>query len=649
MRKRRMLISGLGMLVFTIILIYTGCAQMEPELIPREVLFGNPTKVAPRISPDGTMMAYIAPVDNVLNVWVKTIGEEDDHAVTQDTVRGIRRYFWAGDSKHIMYLQDVGGDENWRLYGVDLKTEAIKDYTPYNEVQVQIVDRNKHFPNELLIGMNKDNPRVHDVYHLNLESGKLKKVAQNPGDFADWVTDTNLKIRGALRALPDGSMQLLIRDTEADDWEEILTWSSEDALNSGPIGFTKDGESLYLQDSRDYNASRLLKLDLASNEIEVIAEDPQYDVGYIEMHPDEYTVQAVSFVRARNEWIVLDDAIKEDFKAIQKIDSGDFYISGRDNADDTWLVAFDKDNGPVYYYAYDRETKKASFLFVHRPELKAYRLAKMEPVELMARDGLTLHGYITFPIGKGRKNIPVVLNVHGGPWARDQWGYNSEAQWFANRGYACLQINFRSSTGYGKEFLNAGDKEWGAKMHDDLIDAVNWAIEEGIADPEKVAIYGGSYGGYAALVGAAFTPDVFCCAVDIVGPSNLNTLIESIPPYWSTFLATLKKRVGDPETERDFLNSISPLYKAEQIKIPMLIAQGANDPRVKQAESEQIVAAMKENGVDYEYMLFPDEGHGFARPENRLKFYAAAEKFLAKHLGGRFEPAVSDTAETKTE
>ncbi len=649
MKKGWVLGTGLGALILLAGLVYMGCAQMEPELIPREVLFGNPTKVAPRISPDGTMMAFIAPVDNVLNVWVKTIGEDDERPVTKDTVRGIRRYFWAGDSQHIMYLQDVGGDENWRLYGVDLKSDEIKDYTPYDNVQVQIVDRNKHFPNELLVGMNKDNPRVHDVYHLNLESGDLKKVAKNPGNYAGWVTDTNLKVRGAVAALPDGGMQLLIRDTEKSKMKDVLTWSSEDALNSGPMGFTKDGKSLYMQDSRDYNASRLVKLDLATNEIEVIAEDPQYDVGYIEMHPDEHTVQAVSFVRARNEWTVLDDAIKDDFAAIRKIDTGDFWVSGRDNADDTWLIGFDKDDGPVYYYAYDRETKKATFLFVHRPELNDYRLAKMEPVVVTARDGLTLHGYMTFPIGKGRKNLPVVLNVHGGPWARDMWGYSSEAQWFANRGYACLQINFRGSTGYGKDFVNAGDREWGAKMHDDLIDAVNWAIDEGYADPEKVAIYGGSYGGYAALVGATFTPDVFCCAVDIVGPSNLNTLIESIPPYWSTFLATLKKRVGDPETEREYLNSISPLFKADQIKIPMLIAQGANDPRVKQAEAEQIVAAMEANSVDYEYMLFPDEGHGFARPENRIKFYAGAEKFLAKHMGGRFETMASDSSEVTAE
>lgn len=635
--------------VFTLLILFGlmtllifSCATPEPELIPREILFGNPTKVAPQISPDGKMLAYLAPVNNVLNVWVKTVGEDDDRAVTKDDDRGIRRYFWAEDSRHIMYLQDVGGNENWRLYGVDLETDEIKDLTPYEKVQVRIVDRNKHFPDELLIGMNKEDPKVHDVYHLDLKTGELRLIAKNPGNVINWLADADFKVRCATVSRLDGGFDLMIRDDEMAEWKEILTWGADDGLTSGPISFDKGGTHIYLQDSRSVNAGRLVKMNLASGDIEVIAEDPQYDIGGVFIHPDEYTIQAVSFFRARNEWTVLDESIKADFDAISRLDHGDFSISDRDNADDTWLVGFTKDNGPVSYYAFDRETKKGTFLFDHRPKLKDYKLAPMKPVSLTSRDSLTIYGYITFPIWKGKKNLPMVLNVHGGPWARDVWGYDGEAQWFANRGYACLQVNFRGSAGYGKEFLNAGDKEWGAKMHDDLIDAVNWAIDKGYADFEKVAIYGGSFGGYAALVGATFTPDVFCCAVDIVGPSNLITLIKSIPPYWSTFLATFYKRVGNPDTEEEFLKSRSPLFKVDQIKIPMLIAQGANDPRVKQAESEQIVEAMKKKGIEYKYMLFPDEGHGFAKPENRLKFYAAAEKFLAAQLGGRFEPAESE-------
>jgi dipeptidyl aminopeptidase/acylaminoacyl peptidase len=355
------------------------------------------------------------------------------------------------------------------------------------------------------------------------------------------------------------------------------------------------------------------------------------------VHPDTYEIQAVSFVKERTEWVIFDQSIKEDFEKIKAVDHGDFFILSRDNEDQKWVIGFTRDNGPVPYYAYDRTTKKATFLFDNKPDLKQYELAPMEPVSFKTRDGLTVHGYITFPPGDQKKQLPMVLNVHGGPWSRDTWGYDGEAQWFANRGYICLQVNFRGSTGYGKEFLNASIKEWGGKMHDDLVDAVHWAIKKGYADPKRIAIYGGSYGGYAALVGATFTPDLFSCAVDIVGPSNLITMIKSIPPYWSTLLAIEHKRVGNPDTEEVFLKSRSPLFKVDQIKIPILIGQGANDPRVKQAESEQIVQAMKEKGIDHEYMLFPDEGHGFAKPENRIKFYAHAEKFLAKHLGGRFE------------
>lgn len=611
--------------------------QSEPTLIPRETLFGNPTNVVPQISPDGNMLAYLAPSNGVLNVWVRTIGQQNDRVVTNDTLRGIRRYFWAADNKHVMYLQDVGGDENWRLYGVNLETAEIKDLTPYEKVQVQIVDRNKHFPNELLIAMNKENPQLFDVYHLNLESGELTLVANNPGNVIAWLTDADFNVRCAMASTPAGGFELWVRPNEKSAWSTVLTWDSNDALTSGPVSFTKDGKSLYLQDSRNVNAGRLVKMELESGNIEVIAQDPQYDVANALIHPDEYTIQAVSFYRAREEWTVLDPSIQADFDAIAKLDKGDFNIIDRDNADNTWVVSFMKDDGPISYYAFDRKLKKGAFLFDHRPELKQYELTPMEPVSFTSRDGLTIHGYITFPKGQSKKNLPLVLNVHGGPWARDRWGFDSEAQWLANRGYACLQVNFRGSTGYGKEFLNAGDKEWGGKMHNDLVDAVKWAVQQGYADSNRVAIYGGSYGGYAALVGATFTPDLFRCAVDIVGPSNLTTWITSIPPYWATFRDLLYRRVGHPETEAEFLKSRSPLFKAEQIKIPMLIAQGANDPRVPQAESEQIVAALKEKGIDHQYLLFPDEGHGFARPENRLKFYAAAEEFLAKHLGGRFE------------
>jgi len=615
----------------------TDTLTVTPEIIPRELLFGNPTRTMPRISPDGKRMAYVAPVNNVLNVWVGDIGSDDYKPLTKDKERGVRLYFWAEDNQHILYLQDMGGNENWRLYAVNLATGDTRDLTPFAEVQAQVVDQNKHFPNELLVALNKENPQLHDVYHLDLTTGELALVAQNPGNIAGWVTDAHFKVRGAWAAAPNGGFSLLVRETEQAEWQDLGNWDEDNTLNSNPLSFSKDGRYIYLIDSRNYNAGRLVKMEIATGNIEVIAEDAHYDVGDVMINPDSYEFEAVSFNRARTDWTVLSESVRADFEILEKLHHGDMSIISRDTADKTWLVAFAADNGPVSYYTYDRQTKAATFMFVNRPEIIKYTLAEMQPFSFTARDGLTVHGYISFPPGVEKKSLPTVLDVHGGPWARDIWGLNPETQWFTNRGYVSLQVNFRGSTGYGKDFVNAGDKQWGANMHNDLLDAVNWAVAQGYVDPNKVAIYGGSYGGYAALVGATFTPDFFTCAIDIVGPSNLVTLIKSIPPYWSTQLAVMHKRVGNPDTDEEFMKSRSPLYKVDQIKIPMLVAQGANDPRVKQAEAEQVVAAMKSKGIEYEYMLFPDEGHGFAKPENRMKFYATAEKFLAKHLGGRYE------------
>ena len=609
------------------------------ELIPRDILFGNPDKASPQVSPDGTRMAYLAPVNNVLNVWVGTIGQDNYRPVTQDTDRGVRFYIWAADNRHILYIQDVGGNENWRLYATDLQSGETRDLTPFEQVQARVVAHDKHFPNELLVGLNKDNPQVHDVYHLDLTSGELMMVAQNPGNILDWVADANFKVRSALAMTPDGSgsLDLLVRSAEDAAWEKLLTWGPDDNQTSGPIGFTLDGQSLYLLDSRNVNAGRLVKMEIATGATSVIAADPDYDVSNVLVHPDTREVQAVAFEKDRLEWIVLDESIRADFDYLRALHRGDFAMSSRDDADATWVVAYTNDNGPVSCYAYDRASRTASFLFDNQPALNRYTLVTMEPFSFTARDGLTIHGYLTLPPGSSGKNLPMVLNVHGGPWARDAWGYRADAQWFANRGYACMQVNYRGSSGYGKHFMNAGNKEWGGKMHDDLVDAVHWAVARGLADPKKVAIFGGSYGGYATLVGATFTPDLFCCAVDIVGPSNLITFIQTIPPYWRPLISLFYQRVGNPETEAEFLKSRSPLFKVDQIRIPILIGQGANDPRVKQAESEQIVAAMKAKGIPYQYMLFPDEGHGFAKPENRLKFFAAAEKFLAEYMGGRYE------------
>ncbi|MEX0875323.1 MAG: S9 family peptidase [Actinomycetota bacterium] len=604
------------------------------KLIPLEVLLGNPEKVQPQISPDGTRMSYIAPVNGVLNVWVGDVGKDNYAPVTADTDRGIRGYAWAHNNRHLIYIQDQGGDENWRVYSVDLENNETRDLTPFENVQARIQAMNKDFPDEVLIAMNKDNQVLHDVYHCDLKTGELAKIAENTGYLA-WVVDKQMKVRSAVAMTMEGGMTVLVRDSDEGEFRPLIEFGPDDLLTSGPVGFTADGKGMYLRSSKDANTGRLVKMDIATGEEEVIAEDPNYDVSGVLVHPDTREIQAVAFLRDRVEWQVLDASIQEDFDAIRSLHEGDFGVTDRDHADRTWVVAFTADDGPVSYYVLDRASKQATFLFDHRPDLNEYDLAKMEPFEIKARDGLTVHGYLTFPANSERKDLPTVLNVHGGPWVRDTWGFDPEAQWLANRRYLSVQVNYRGSTGYGKAFTNAGDKEWGGKMHDDLIDVVNWVVEQGFADPKRLAIMGASYGGYSALVGATFTPDVFSCAVAMVGPTNLKTFIETVPPYWQPQIVMLHNRVGNPETEEEFLWSRSPLSKVDNIEIPMLIAHGANDPRVKLAETEQIVAAMKEKRIDHELIVFDDEGHGFAKPENNLKFYGMAEKFLAKHLEGR--------------
>jgi dipeptidyl aminopeptidase/acylaminoacyl peptidase len=605
----------------------------DVKLIPLEVLLGNPDKASPQLSPDGTRLSYLAPLDGVLNVFVGVAGSGQEEPITHDTGRGIEGYLWALDNRRIMYVRDSDGSENYRLYDVDLETGAERDLTPMDGVQCRIIAHRKRFPNDVLIGLNKDNAQLHDVYHLDLTTGELRKIVENPG-YLGWVVDYDLIVRGAVAPTEDGGMLLLVRDDESSDWRTLLEVPPEDAETTGPVGFTKDGTGIYLQTSVGSNTGRLVKLDIASGAIEEIAEDPDYDITGVIIDSDTRDVQAVIVYGDRAEYRIFDDSIRGDIETLQKLHPGDLMINDRDNDDTTWLVAFDDDAGPVKFYTWDRVAKTPTFLFDHRPELNEYPLVGMEPFSFTSRDGLTVHGYLSFPAGVERANLPTVLVVHGGPWVRDGWGLDVEAQWLANRGYLCVNVNFRGSSGYGKEFLNAGNREWGAKMHDDLLDAVDHLVAQGFVDRDRVAIYGGSYGGYAALVGATFTPDVFKCAVSMVGPSNLNTLIGSLPEYWKPMIALFHKRMGE---DSDFLWSRSPLSKVDNIKIPILIAQGENDPRVKRAESEQIVAAMVERGIDHEYVMYENEGHGFTKPENRLDFYHRADRFLAEHLGGRAE------------
>ncbi|MEI6223894.1 MAG: S9 family peptidase [Deltaproteobacteria bacterium] len=606
-------------------------------VISREILFGNPERTSPKLSPDGKRFAWIAPDEkNVLQVWVKTVGKEDGKKVTADKKRGIRQYMWAQDDRTLLYMQDSDGDENFHVFGVDLVSGNVRDLTPFQGVRAGIANLSEKVPDRFLVTMNLRDRRLMDVHEVNLATGAVTLVAENPGDVVGWDANDDLVVRVAQSMKPDGGTEIRVRDGVGAPWKTFVTAPFGEDLSA--IDITGDGKALILSSSLNANTSRVIQKDIASGTETVIAENPNVDVGGIVIHPTKHFVQAVDFPAGRQAWKVIDATISADFEGISKLRDGDFNVVNRDRGDKTWLVAFNEDRGPVRYYAWDRETRKGTFLFVHQPKLEGLPLASMRAVSFPARDGLTLNGYLTVPVGVKTSNLPLVLFVHGGPWARDNWGYNPYAQWLANRGYAVLQVNFRGSTGYGKKFLNAGNKQWGKAMHTDLLDAVQWTVKQGWVDPKKVAIMGGSYGGYSALAGVTFTPDVFKCSVDIVGPSNLFTLLESIPPYWAPMISQFHQRMGDPKTDEALLRAASPLFSADKIKVPLLIGQGANDPRVKQAESEQIVAAIEKNGGGVTYVLYPDEGHGFARPENRIDFNARTEAFLAACLGGRVEP-----------
>lgn len=615
-----------------------------PPLIPREVLFGNPEKTSPQLSPDGKRLAWLAPdKNNVLQVWVKTVGKNDERIVTDDKKRGIRQFYWAYNNRTLLYLQDRDGDENFHIYGVDLAAGKVSDLTPAPGARADILAIDPNYPDEVLLSLNSRNKQLFDAYRLNLDTGKLKLDTENPGDVGAFFADPKLVVRAAQVTTPDGGTEIRIRSSAAAPWKTWLKAGPDEILDF--VDFTADGQSAVLRSSLGSNTARAVLRGITKKNEKVLAASNEVDAGEVAIQPKTHLVQAVSFEPGRKSWKVVSPSVQADFDALAKVYDGDFSIVNRDARDTTWLVAYDADRSPVRYYTWNRAAKKATLLLVSRPKLEGLSLAKMDPVSYTSRDGLKINGYLTTPVGVPARKLPAVLLVHGGPWSRDSWGYDREAQWLANRGYAVLQVNYRGSTGYGKKFLNAGNRQWGLKMQDDLTDGVNWLTGSlGLADEKKVAIFGGSYGGYATLAGLTFTPELYAAGVDIVGPSNLKTLIAAIPPYWKTFRAIFDRRMGNVDESKDaeLVKNASPLFRADQIRKPLLIAQGANDPRVNKAVSEQIVSAIEKNGGKVTYVLYTDEGHGFARPENRLDFYARAEKFLADILGGRSEPLPSD-------
>ena len=654
-------------LLLTPAILLTSCSK-EEKLISRQVLFGNPDKASLKISPNHQMISFLAPVNDVLNVWVAPLDKPNEAvAITKDTLRGIRTYFWSYNNEQIIYLQDIGGDENWQVHAVNVDTKEDKNLTPFEEItgpdgkpvtlpngkllrpRAQIQEVSYKYPNEILVGLNTRNPQFFDIYRLNIIDGDLQMIQQNDR-FLGFQTDDDYNIRYAMQSTPDGGNEIFVPDGKG-DWKTFDKIPMEDALTTWPVAFDKTGKILYMIDSRGRNTAALVSVNLENGNKEVIFEDPRADLSDVMIQPTEKTIEAVATDYLRTEWTILDNSIKPDFDYLKTVADGELNVTSRSLDDNVWTVAYVKDDGPVYYYIYDRADKKADFLFTNRKELEKVQLSKMYPLEIKSRDGLTLVSYLTLPHNSDPDNngrpdspLPMVLFVHGGPWARDSWGYDPYHQWLADRGYAVLSVNYRGSTGFGKDFINAGNMQWAGKMHDDLIDAVNWTVDQKIADKNKVAIMGGSYGGYATLVGLTFTPDFFACGVDIVGPSNLVTLLETIPPYWTPMINMFTSRVGDFRTEegKKYLLSRSPITYVDSIKKPLLIGQGANDPRVNQAEADQIVKAMQAKNIPVTYVLFPDEGHGFARPENRMSFNAVAEIFLSQFLGGRSEPIGDD-------
>jgi dipeptidyl aminopeptidase/acylaminoacyl peptidase len=643
-----------------------------PPLIPRAALFGNPTKTAPDLSPDGKLLAFLAPSDQgVSNVWVQTLGKDDARMVTRDTRRGIYGYQWAADGHHLLYRQDQNGDENWHVFSANLDTGLVRDLTPFQGVRAQdLLTSDKH-PNEILVGLNIRDRRVFDMYRVNLETGAVTPEATNPGDVLSWVADDDFVLRACTAfGGDDAHTTVRVRDSGGSPWRDLITIPFEDCCFAGQVnggslvaGFAPGGKSLLVVDPLGGDRTRLVEVDLKTGkEIRQIAADPRFDVEFnpsliltrpaVVTDPATGRVQAVGFYGTGLEWQVTDPAVKEDFEALRKAHAGDFGVISRVKGDQLWLVGYGPDDGPVSFYLYDRRSKKAELLFVDRPELAKFTLAPKEAVTVKSREGLDILCYLTVPPGVERKKLPLVLLPHGGPWWRDRQGYDAWVQLLANRGYAVLQPQYRGSTGFGKKFLNASTKQYGDRaIMQEYLDVIRWATDSGLADPDRLAVMGGSGGGYATLCCIAFHPEVhWKCAVDLVGPSSVKTLLSSIPEYWKPVKRRWVRRMGDAEHDEEYNRAASPLYHADRIRAPLLIGHGLNDPRVHISEAERMAKAIRDKGGVVTLVVYPDEGHGFARPENNFDFFGRMEDFLAKHLGGRKEswrPVPGATAELR--
>ena len=610
-----------------------GCKnkKMKVKQYSVEDFFRRPEKTSYQISPDGKYYSYKAPYKDRMNIFVQKIGKDSVIQLTKETDRDIAGYFWANNKK-ILFLKDDGGDENYKLHGVNIDGTDPKAYTDFDKVRTQIIDDLEDIPNEIIIGLNKRNPQVFDPYRLNIETGKMTMLAENPGNIMGWMTDHNGKLRIAYAIVGGTNTSLLYRKTEKDEFKNVLTTNFKESLS--PLFFTFDNKNIYASSNLGRDKSAIVIYDIENaKEIKTIFENKDYDVSSLSYSRKRKVITAASYTSWKRQRYFFDKETENMFNNLKKsLGKYEIAITSHNKNEDKFIVRTYSDRSLGAYYLYDKNTNKLDKICDVSPWLNENDLAEMKPIEYKSRDGLTIHGYLTLPKGKEAKNLPVVVNPHGGPWARDAWTYNPEVQLLANRGYAVFQMNFRGSTGYGKDFWTCSFKQWGLKMQDDITDGVNWLIDQGIADKDRIAIYGGSYGGYAVLAGITLTPDLYCCAVDYVGVSNLFSFMKTIPPYWKPLLEMNYEMVGDPVKDSVQLAATSPALHADKIKAPLFVAQGANDPRVNKNESDQIVKALKDRNVEVEYMVKDNEGHGFHNQENQFDFYNAMIKFLDKHM-----------------
>ncbi|MCD4745302.1 MAG: S9 family peptidase [Bacteroidales bacterium] len=637
--KRKTNLLFIAIIITGVIFLIEGCTNtgkeiMKAKLIPLEDFFKNPEKTAYQISPDGKYYSYMGPYENRMNIYVQEIGKEETIRLTSETDRDIAGYFWPNNNQ-ILFLKDNGGDENYKLYGVNIDGSDLKCFTDYEDVRTKIIDELEDIPNEVIIGMNKRNPQAFDPYRLNIETGEMEMIAENPGNIQGWMFDHNGKLRIAY-AITDGvNTSLLYRETEKDEWETVLTTNFKETM--APYFFTFDNKNVYGVSNLGRDKTAIVKFDIAKGkEIEVLYENSDYDVEGLYYSRKRKVLTAASYTSSKRERHFFDDETQKLFENLEK-KLGDYElgISAYNKEEDVFIVRTYSDRSLGAYYIYNKNTDKLDKIVDVSPWLDEDEMAKVEPIQYESRDGLTINGYLTLPKGynlENAKNLPAIINPHGGPWYRDSWGFNPEIQFLANRGYAVLQMNFRGSTGYGKKFWEISFKQWGLTMQDDITDGTNWLIEKGIADKDKIVIYGGSYGGYATLQGLVVEPELYAAGVDYVGVANLFTFMKTIPPYWKPMLDMIYEMVGDPVKDSIQLRATSPVFNADKITAPLFIAQGANDPRVNKDESDQMVEAMKKRGVDVEYLVKDDEGHGFRNEENRFDFYRAMEKFLERQL-----------------